>query len=85
MYHPWEVHAVEEFLADTDDDDDEDYHPPEQDVVVKQEVEDTNMTGTSHLPMEYQAVMAAGYDKDALMQQALATCQAEEDAAFPDL
>jgi hypothetical protein len=43
------------------------------------------MLGTGHLPPEYSAVLVVGYNRDALVYQALAASQAEEDATFPDL
>jgi hypothetical protein len=37
------------------------------------------------LPPEYQAVVAAGYDEEALLQQVLEESKADEDERFPDL
>jgi hypothetical protein len=42
-------------------------------------------SGVGHLPLEYQAVLAAGYDKEALTQQILAASQAEEEAKWQAL
>jgi hypothetical protein len=39
--------------------------------------------GTGDLPLEYQAVVIVGYDKDALLQQVLEASKADEDKAFP--
>jgi hypothetical protein len=61
------------------DEDDADYQP-QDDVVVKQEAETAGQ-----LPSEYQAMLAAEYDEDALMQQVLEASKADEDVAFPDL
>jgi hypothetical protein len=36
-----------------------------------------------NLSPEYQAVLVAGYDKDALLQQILEAFKGDEDAAFP--
>jgi hypothetical protein len=66
-----------------EDDDHDDYD------VVKEEA-DQAMTvfippGAEDLPPEYQAVVAAGYDEDALLQQVLEASKADEDERFPDL
>jgi hypothetical protein len=39
--------------------------------------------GAKDLPPEYQAVFAAGYDEDTLLQQVLEASKADEDKAFP--
>jgi hypothetical protein len=58
-------------------------------VMVKQEaneaMEDAAPPGAGDLPLEYQAVLAAGYNKDALQQQVLEVSKAEEDRAYPNL
>jgi hypothetical protein len=48
-------------------------------------MEDAAPPGTGDLPPEYQAVVAVGYDKDALMLQVLEASKTDEDRAFPDL
>jgi hypothetical protein len=37
------------------------------------------------LPPKYQAVLAAGYDEDALLQQVGEASKADKDRAFPNL
>jgi hypothetical protein len=39
--------------------------------------------GVGDLPLEYQAVVAASYDEEALLQQVLGACKADEDKIFP--
>jgi hypothetical protein len=39
--------------------------------------------GTRNLPPEYQAVVAAGYDEEALLQQVLEVSKKDEDKIFP--
>jgi hypothetical protein len=39
--------------------------------------------GAGDLPPEYQAVVAAGYDEEALLQQVLEASKADEDKIFP--
>jgi hypothetical protein len=80
MYQPWEVQAVQDFPANEDDDDDDDHDEDHHVIIVKKEEEDANVAGTDQLPPKYEAVLAAGYDEETLMQQALATSKAEEDA-----
>jgi hypothetical protein len=57
--------------------------------MVKQEaveaMEDAASPGANDLPLEYQTVPAATYDKDALLQQVLEASKADEDGRFPDL
>jgi hypothetical protein len=69
---------------DKEEDDDHD------DYGVVNEEADQAMTvsvppGAGDLPPEYQAVVAAGYDEDALLQQVLEESKADEDKRFPDL
>jgi hypothetical protein len=64
---------------DDNDEDDADYQPQDI-VVVKLEAETAGQ-----LPPEYQAVLAAEYDEDVLMQQVLKASKADKDVAFPDL
>jgi hypothetical protein len=60
---------VDEFPPDEEDDH---YNLPEDDVIVKQEaneaMKDAAAPGAVDLPPEYQAVHAAGYYKDTLLQ-----------------
>jgi hypothetical protein len=85
-YQPWEAHPVDEFPPDEEDDH---YDLPEDDVIVKQEaneaMKDAATPGAGDLPPEYQAVHAAGYYKDALLQQVMESSKADEDRAFPDI
>jgi hypothetical protein len=67
---------------DEEDEDDKNYH------VVKEEadmaMEDTAPPpGTGDLPLEYQVVIAAGYNEEALLQQVLEASKADEDTIFP--
>jgi hypothetical protein len=48
-------------------------------------MEDAAPPGVGDLPPEYQEVLAAGYDEDALLQQVLEASKADEDRVFPDL
>jgi hypothetical protein len=41
--------------------------------------------GAGDLPPEYQAVVAGGYDEEALLQQVLKASKPDKDARFPDL
>jgi hypothetical protein len=41
--------------------------------------------GAGDLPLEYQPVMAGGYDEKALLQQVLEASKADEDARFTDI
>jgi hypothetical protein len=70
------------FLVSNKDEDDEDYH------IVREEadmaMEDAALpSGLGDLPPEYQAVVAAGYDEEALLQQALEASTADKDRIFP--
>jgi hypothetical protein len=57
--------------------------------VIKEEaseaIEYAAPPSTGNPPPEYQPVLAAGYDEDALLQQVLKASKADEDRAFPDL
>jgi hypothetical protein len=89
MYHLWEAYNEDAFPAGTDkdnddDDEDEDEEGVEDEgqhgVVIKQEDE-----GNGDLLPEYEAVLAAGYDEEAFLEQALAASATKEDKQFPDL
>jgi hypothetical protein len=41
--------------------------------------------GAEDLPLEYQAVVAGGYDEEALLQLVLEASKADKDVRFPDL
>jgi hypothetical protein len=48
-------------------------------------MEDAAQPATGDLPLEYQVVLDVGYDKEALLQQALEASKADEDVRFPKL
>jgi hypothetical protein len=87
MLQSWEAYdSVPDYPADEDEDDDvfdwdgdTDYQPQDN-FGAKQEAETV-----SHLPPEYQSVLAIDCDKEALLQQALDASKTEDEAAFPDL
>jgi hypothetical protein len=58
---------------DEEDEDDENYH------VVKEEAMEDVPPGAGYMPPEYQALVAGGYDDDALFLQALEASKADED------
>jgi hypothetical protein len=63
------------------DEEDEDYHVVRKEADVA--MEDAALPpGAGDLPPEYQAFVAAGYDKKALLQQVLEASKADEDARF---
>jgi hypothetical protein len=68
------------FPITDEEDDDDDYH------VIKEEadqaMEDATPPGAGDLPPEYQAVVVAGYDEEALLQQVLDASKADEDKIF---
>jgi hypothetical protein len=79
-YQPWEAYPINEFPPDEEDDD--------YDVVKKEAdeaIEDAAPPNAGNLPPEYQPVLAAGYDEDALLQQVLEASKANEYRTFPDL
>jgi hypothetical protein len=62
---------------DEEDEDDENYH------VVKEEAMEDVPPGAGDLPQEYQALVAGGYDEEALLQQALEASKADKDVVCP--
>jgi hypothetical protein len=69
---------------------DEDYHVinEEADVAMEDAAPPRGgdvPPGAEDLPREYQAVVAGGYDEEALLQQVLEASKADKDACFPDL
>jgi hypothetical protein len=62
---------------DEEDEDDENYH------VVKEEAIEDVTPGAGYLPPAYQALMAGGYDEEALLLQALEASKADEDMVCP--
>jgi hypothetical protein len=71
--------AVAEFppSPDEEDKDDENYH-----VITETTMEDVPPS-VGDLPQEYQALVAGGYDEEALFQQALEASKADEDEVCP--
>jgi hypothetical protein len=67
---------------DEEDEDDEDYHVVKEEADVAME-DAAPPPGARDLPPEYQVVLAAGYDEEALLQQALEASKADEDKIFP--
>jgi hypothetical protein len=63
------------------DEEDEDYHVVREEADVAME-DPTLPSGAGDLPPEYQAVVAGGYDEEALLQQVLEASKADEDARF---
>jgi hypothetical protein len=82
-YQPWEAFPVEDPPPPLGEDDEEE----DDNHVVKDEVdvamEDAALPGAVDLPLEYQAVIAAGYDKEALLRQVFEESKANEDKIFP--
>jgi hypothetical protein len=71
-----------------DDDDDKDYHVvnEEADVAMEDAAPPRGgdvLPGAGDLPPEYQALVAGGYDEEALLQQVLEASKADEDKAYP--
>jgi hypothetical protein len=60
-FQPWEAHEVAEFPSDEEDEDDENYH------VVKEEAMEDMPPCAGYLPPKYQALVAGGYDEEALL------------------
>jgi hypothetical protein len=60
-----------------EDEDDENYH------IVKEEAMEDVLPGAGYLPPEYQALMAGGYDEEALLLQALEASKADEEKVCP--
>jgi hypothetical protein len=83
-YYPWESYDVADSpspLPDEEDKDDEDYHVIKKEADVA--MEDIALPpGAGDLPSEYQAVVAVGYDEEALLQQVLEASKANEDKIF---
>jgi hypothetical protein len=66
---------------DEEEDDDEDYHVVREEANVA--MEDVALPpGAKDLPPEYQAVVAAGYDEEALLQHVLEASKDDEDARY---
>jgi hypothetical protein len=63
------------------DEDDEDYHIVKEEAVVAME-DAAPPSGAGDLPPEYQAVVAGGYDEEALLQQVFEASKADEDACY---
>jgi hypothetical protein len=64
------------------DKDDEDYHVVKEEAdVAMEDVAPPQSAGD--LPLEYQALMAGGYDEEALLQSILEASKADEDKIFP--
>jgi hypothetical protein len=78
----WSTFHCENQLWDApDEEDDDDYN------IIKEEadeaIEDAALSSTSNLPLEYLIVLAAGYDKYALLQQVLETSKANRSTRSP--
>jgi hypothetical protein len=82
-YQPWESYNIAG-SPDKEDKDNKDYHVVKEEADVAME-DAAPPQGAGVLPPEYQAVVAGGYDEEALLQQVLKASKAEEDARFPDL
>jgi hypothetical protein len=74
---------------DEEDEEDEDYHVVKEEADVA--MEDTTPPRGGDVPLSagdqppvYQALMAGGYDEEALLQQVLEASKADEDKAYPD-
>jgi hypothetical protein len=66
---------------DEEDKDDKDYHVVREEAAVAME-DAAPPPGAGDLPPEYQAVVAGGYDGEALLQQVLEASKADEDARY---
>jgi hypothetical protein len=85
-YQPWQAFLIEDSPLPPDEADEEEEDDDHFDIVKEeagQAMEAAVPLGIGDLPPEYQAVVAVGYDEEALLQQVLEASKVDEDKIIP--